>query len=152
MGSSGLFCVSGLAPSSQCCRFLSRGHAAHVPRDDPRLLCERQSPSTSLVTPRAGLFNSSLFTLGVTLGQDSHVARCCEVCRKPWARLPSNLDRPALKTSGATPERAMLEGVIPFQARVHLPWERLPGRTPLCALGVIPFKRAPSPRPRTKSC
>ena len=29
-------------------------------------------------------------------------------------------------TSAATPERAMLEGVIPFQARVRLPWERLP--------------------------
>ena len=37
--------------------------------------------------------------------------------------------RQALFTSGATPERARLEGVIPFQARVHLPWERLPGRT-----------------------
>ena len=35
-------------------------------------------------------------------------------------------------TSGATPERARLEGVIPFQARVHLPWERLPGSTPVC--------------------
>ena len=34
--------------------------------------------------------------------------------------------------SGATPERATLEGVIPFQARVHLPLERLPGRTPVC--------------------
>ena len=95
----------------------------------------------------AGLFNMSLFTLGVTLGHDTHVARCCGVCRIPWERLPSNLDRPALFTSGATPERAMLEGVIPFQSRVHVPWERLSGRTPLCAVAVIPFTRAPSPRP-----
>ena len=32
-------------------------------------------------------------------------------------------------SSGATPERARFEGVIPFQARVRLSWERLPGRT-----------------------
>ena len=56
-------------------------------------------------------------------------------------------DRQGLFTSGATPERPRLEGVIPFQARVHLPWERLPGRTPRCVMGVIPFTRAPSPRP-----
>ena len=47
-------------------------------------------------------------------------------------------DQPYSPTSGATPERAMLKEVIPFQARVHLPWERLPGKTPLCAMGVIP--------------
>ena len=40
--------------------------------------------------------------------------------------------RQALFTSGATPERARLEGAIPFKARVHSPWERLPGRTPVC--------------------
>ena len=40
--------------------------------------------------------------------------------------------RQALLTSGATLEQARLEGVIPFQARVHLPWERLPSRTPVC--------------------
>ena len=47
----------------------------------------------------------SLFILGVTLGQDSHVARCCGVCRVPWERLPSNLDRPAICTSGARENR-----------------------------------------------
>ena len=56
-------------------------------------------------------------------------------------------DRQAIFTSGATPERARLEGAIPFKARVHLPWERLLGRTPRCVMGVIPSTRAPSPRP-----
>ena len=40
-------------------------------------------------------------------------------------------NRQAQFTSGGTAERARLEGVIPFQVRVHLPWERLPGRTPV---------------------
>ena len=75
------------------------------------------------------------------------MARYCGLCRKRWERLPSKLDRPAPFTSGATPERSRLEGAIPFQATVHLPWERLPGRTPRCVRGVIPSTRGPSPRP-----
>ena len=62
-----------------------------------------------------------MFDVACSGTPSGYVARCCGVLRIPWERLPSNLDRPALFTSGATPERAMLEGVIPFQARAHLP-------------------------------
>ena len=55
----------------------------------------------------------SLFLPGVTLGQGTHVARCCGVCRAPLERLPRNLHRPALFTSGATPERAILQVRFP---------------------------------------
>ena len=105
---------------------------------------EQQAPTYLWNDSRAGLFNMNLSTLGRT-----HTWRDAAEHPVPSKRLPSNLDSPALFTSGATPERARLEGVIPFQARVHLPSERLPDRTPLCAMGAIPITRAPSPRPRT---
>ena len=58
------------------------------------------------------------------------MARCCGVCQYSLGATPEQVwtDQPYLPLERLR-SGARLEGVIPFQARVHLPWERLAGRT-----------------------
>ena len=77
------------------------------------------------------------------------MARCCGVCQYSLGATPEQVwtDQPYLPLERLR-SGARLEGVIPFQARVHLPWERLPGRThtwrDAAEYASIPWERLPS--------